>query len=151
MKFSHLNDDGKARMVDIGGKPVQRRQATAAAHIRLCPETIALIRENQIRKGDVLAVARVAAIAGAKRTAELIPLCHNIPIDHVEVQFTVGDSGIEIIAAASTEAKTGIEMEALNAAAIAALTIYDMCKAVDKQMIIGDLRLLSKEKHDLHG
>jgi cyclic pyranopterin phosphate synthase len=133
-------------MVDIGSKPVSRRTARAAGRIRLRPETVALIKDNQIRKGDVLAAARIAAISGAKRTSELIPLCHNIPIDVVDVRFEIKADGIVIEARAACEARTGIEMEALTAVAVAALTIYDMCKAVDKTMVIEDIRLLEKTK-----
>jgi len=147
-RLSHVDESGRARMVDVSGKTPVRRTASAAATIRLDPQTVRQIRENLIRKGDVLAVARVAGISAAKRTAELIPLCHNIAIDQVQVDFTVLDEAIEIRCQAVCTDKTGIEMEALTGAAVAALTIYDMCKAVDHGMLIGDLRLLEKTKAD---
>ena len=146
--FSHLDDTGKARMVDVSGKPKVRRTARAEGRIHLHPETLERIRENLIEKGDVLAAAKLAGIAGAKRTAQLIPLCHNIAIDWVDVQFELQRDSIRITATAVCTDKTGIEMEALTAVSIAALTIYDMCKAVDKNMAIGDIRLLEKVKGD---
>jgi cyclic pyranopterin phosphate synthase len=146
--FSHLDDSGKARMVDVSAKPKVRRTARAEGRIHLHPETLERIRENLIQKGDALAAARLAGIAGAKRTAQLIPLCHNIAIDWVDVQFELQRDSIRITAAAVCTDKTGIEMEALTAVSIAALTIYDMCKAVDKDMAIGDIRLLEKVKED---
>jgi cyclic pyranopterin phosphate synthase len=146
--FSHLDDTGKARMVDVSGKPKVRRTARAEGRIHLHPETLERIRENLIEKGDVLAAAKLAGIAGAKRTAQLIPLCHNIAIDWVDVQFELQRDSIRITATAVCTDKTGIEMEALTAVSIAALTIYDMCKAVDKNMAIGDIRLLEKVKED---
>lgn len=147
MALTHVGPAGEAKMVDVGGKPISRRTARAAGRIRLAPETVALIRDNQIKKGDVLAAARIAAIAGAKRTADLIPLCHNIPIDVVEVSFALEPDGVAIEARAACAARTGIEMEALTAVAVAALTIYDMCKAADKTMIIENIRLLEKTKN----
>ena len=149
MALTHVGPAGEAKMVDVGSKPVSRRTARAAGRIRLRPETVELIRGNQVRKGDVLATARIAAIAGAKRTADLIPLCHNIPIDVVEVSFTLEPDAVAIEARAACEARTGIEMEALTAVAVAALTIYDMCKAADKTMVIETIRLLEKTKHDI--
>jgi len=149
MALTHVGPAGEAKMVDVGSKPVSRRTARAAGRIRLRPETVELIRANQVRKGDVLATARIAAIAGAKRTADLIPLCHNIPIDVVEVSFTLEPDAVAIEARAACEARTGIEMEALTAVAVAALTIYDMCKAADKTMVIETIRLLEKTKHDI--
>jgi molybdenum cofactor biosynthesis protein MoaC len=146
--FSHLDDTGKARMVDVSAKPKVRRTARAEGRIHLHPETLERIRENLIEKGDVLAAAKLAGIAGAKRTAQLIPLCHNIAIDWVDVQFELQRDSILITATAVCTDKTGIEMEALTAVSIAALTIYDMCKAVDKDMEIGDIRLLEKVKED---
>jgi cyclic pyranopterin phosphate synthase len=147
MALTHVGAAGEAKMVDVGRKPVSRRTARAAGRIKLRPETLALIKDNLIQKGDVLAAARIAAITGAKRTSELIPLCHNIPIDVVDVRFELKAGGIAIEARAACEARTGIEMEALTAVAIAALTIYDMCKAVDKTMVIEDIRLLEKTKN----
>jgi cyclic pyranopterin phosphate synthase len=151
MKLSHTDDRGRARMVDIGEKPVSRRRAVASGRIGLQPETIELIRQNAIQKGDVLAVARVAGIGGGKRAAELIPLCHNIPIDSIAVDFRFEPAGIRIEATAAAAARTGAEMEALTAVALAALAIYDMCKAVDKKMVIGEIRLEEKTKHALPG
>ena len=149
MTLTHVSDSGEARMVDVSGKAVVHRKATASGRIRLEPETIALIRKHQIKKGEVLAVARVAAICGAKKTSELIPLCHNIPINQIGVDFTMGKDFIEITAKAVCDAKTGIEMEALTAVSIAALTIYDMCKAVDKNMWIGGITLKEKSKNEI--
>jgi cyclic pyranopterin phosphate synthase len=146
MPLSHVDEEGRARQVDVSGKPEVPRRASAFARVRLAPETVRLIRDNQMRKGDVLAVAQIAGIAAAKRTAELIPLCHNIPIDRVEVRCAVTEGGVEIRSEAACTARTGIEMEALTAAAVAALTVYDMCKAVDKGMVIEEVRLLSKSK-----
>lgn len=145
-RLSHVDESGRARMVDVSGKPRVRRTATAAATIALAPRTVQLVRENLIQKGDVLAVARVAGIAAAKRASELIPLCHNIAIDHVEVGFTLQEAAIDIRCRAVCTDKTGIEMEVLTGAAVAALSIYDMCKAVDRGMVIGELRLLEKTK-----
>ena len=146
--FTHVDDSGKARMVDVSAKPKVRRTARAEGRIFLRPETLERIRENLIDKGDVLAAAKLAGIAGAKRTAQLIPLCHNIAIDWVDVQFELQQDSIRITAMAVCTDKTGIEMEALTAVSVAALTIYDMCKAVDDDMSIGDIRLLEKVKED---
>ncbi len=151
MELSHLNEKGEARMVDVSGKSVQRRWARAEGKIVLQPQTLALIRDQRVPKGDVLAVARVAGIAAAKKTSDLIPLTHNLPLDRVEIGFEFAADGIRITAEASCDAKTGVEMEALSAVAVAALTIYDMCKAVDKQMRIDAIRLLEKRKRDLPG
>jgi cyclic pyranopterin phosphate synthase len=144
--FSHLDDSGNARMVDVSAKPRVRRAARAAGRIFLSPETVRRIRENLIEKGDVLAAARIAGIAGAKRTAELIPLCHKITIDWVDIQFELEQDSIRITGTAVCTDRTGIEMEALTAVSVAALTIYDMCKAVDSGMSIGEIRLLEKSK-----
>ena len=144
--FSHLDDTGEARMVDVGAKPVQSRTATAAAELHCLPATIAQLKERALPKGDVLAVARIAGIQAAKRTAELIPLCHSLPLDKVEVDFSVAHDRISISVTAKTGAKTGVEMEALTAAATAALTLYDMMKAVDKTMRIDNIRVISKTK-----
>ncbi len=133
-------------MVDVSNKPVSRRVATASGKIRLRPATIRLIRRNRIAKGNVLATARVAGIQAAKRTGELIPLCHPLPVDHVDVDFEVGAREIRIVASVRIAARTGIEMEALTAVAVAALTIYDMCKAVDKSMRISEIHLVRKTK-----
>lgn len=133
-------------MVDVGHKPVQKRTAIAAARILLQPTTLQLIRDNQLAKGDVLAVARIAGIQAAKQTSALIPLCHTLPLSHVGVDFEFQEHGILITTTASTAAQTGVEMEALTAASIAALTIYDMAKAADKTMRITDVVLLEKRK-----
>ncbi|MEI6386289.1 MAG: cyclic pyranopterin monophosphate synthase MoaC [Spirochaetota bacterium] len=148
-KLSHVDGSGKARMVDVSAKPRMRRRAVARGRIGLLPSTIALVRENGIAKGDVLAVARIAGIMAAKRTAELIPLCHNVEIEHVEVSFTVEDDGIDIEATSVCTDKTGIEMEALTAVSVAALAIWDMCKAVDKSMRISDIMLVEKTKESI--
>ena len=144
--FSHLDATGTARMVDTGHKPVQRRRAIAEGFVQMAPETIAALRAQALPKGDVLTVARIAAIMAAKRTDSLIPLCHSLPLDAVEVDFSVQEDGVAIRATATTSAKTGVEMEALTAVSIAALTIYDMCKALDKAMVLQQIRLTSKTK-----
>jgi cyclic pyranopterin monophosphate synthase len=145
-KFSHLAEDGSVRMVDVSAKPIVRRVATAEAVIALQPETIAKIESNQVAKGNVLATARIAAIQAVKRTGELIPLCHTLPVQHAQIEFENRKEGIRIECQVTTAAQTGVEMEALTGAGIAALTIYDMCKAIDKRMVIFGLRLLSKSK-----
>jgi len=147
--FSHLDREGRARMVDISAKPQVKRTASAAGKIRLKPETLQAIRDKLMQKGDVLSVARVAGITAAKRTSDLIPLCHNIAIDQVSVDFSFVSDGIEIESSAVCTDKTGIEMEALTAVSVAALTIYDMCKAMDKQMCISDIQLLQKSKESV--
>lgn len=148
-KLSHVNADGKARMVDVGGKPPQRRLARATGVIALAAATRRLIRQNQLKKGDVLAVAQVAGIQAAKRTAELIPLCHPVPLDHVAVRLEIVTEGVRVEAKVSCLGRTGVEMEALTAVSVALLTVYDMCKAVDKNMRIGEIRLVEKVKHDV--
>lgn len=149
-KLTHLTGAGEAAMVDVSHKPVQLRQATARGEIRLQPATLALIEENKVSKGNVLATARLAGIMAAKKTGELIPLCHPLPINHAEVLFEIpaARDRIVITASAKVAAQTGVEMEALTAVAVAALTIYDMCKAVDKTMQITDITLVSKSKID---
>ena len=142
--FSHVDEAGDVRMVDVGGKPVQRRRAVAAATVRMAPETARRLRE--LPKGDALATAQLAGIMAAKRTSDLIPLCHPLPLSHVEVELEVGEDAVEITAAAATAAQTGVEMEALTAASVAALTVYDMAKAVDKGMVVESLRLVEKTK-----
>ena len=144
--LSHLDEAGKARMVDVSAKRPVRRSARADGSIYLGEYTLRRIKDNLIEKGDVLATARIAAIAAAKRTSDLIPLCHNIAIDWLDVQFEFQPQAIRIISTAVCTDKTGIEMEALTAVSVAALTIYDMCKAVDKDMRIGEVRLLEKKK-----
>ena len=133
-------------MVDVGGKPAQRRVACAEGFVRCARATIAALRERALPKGDVLTVAKIAAIQAAKRTDELIPLCHALPVDAVDVEFFVEDDAVRIRAQVSTTAKTGVEMEALTAVSVAALTIYDMCKAVDKAMSIEGVRVTEKRK-----
>jgi cyclic pyranopterin phosphate synthase len=150
MKLTHVDNAGKARMVDISPKPPMHREALAAGKIILAPATLKLLKKNALQKGDVLAVARVAAIQAGKKTAELIPLCHPLAINQLDVQFRIVADGVEISAKAVSEGKTGVEMEALTAVSVAALTIYDMCKAVDKSMIIGAIALLEKDKHEIH-
>jgi cyclic pyranopterin phosphate synthase len=145
-ELSHTNAIGKARMVDVAGKPDQVRTATAQGFIRLQPETVALIRENKMKKGDVLTVAEIAGVMAGKKTSELIPLCHPLAITKMEVTTEIAEVGIKVTALARCTGKTGIEMEAITAVSIALVTIYDMCKAVDKAMLIGDIRLISKTK-----
>ena len=143
-ELSHVSESGDVRMVDVGGKPVSRRRAVASARVRMAGSTTRLLRE--LPKGDAIATAQIAGIMAAKRTAELIPLCHPLPLSHVEVSIEVGEDSVEIVAAAETTAQTGVEMEALTAAAVAALTVYDMAKAVDKEMIVENVKLLEKTK-----
>jgi cyclic pyranopterin phosphate synthase len=146
MDFSHIDTEGKAVMVDVSSKPRVRRTAGATGTVLMQPETLRLIGERLLKKGDALAVARVAGISAAKRTSELVPLCHNIRIDHVSVDLALRTDGVEITSRAVCTENTGIEMEALTAVSVAALTLYDMCKAVDKQMTITDIRLTEKTK-----
>ncbi|HET6486490.1 MAG TPA: cyclic pyranopterin monophosphate synthase MoaC [Spirochaetia bacterium] len=148
MKLSHLDEQGKARMVDVSGKPRVLRTARATGTVRMAAETVRLIRENQLQKGDALAVARIAGITGAKKTSELIPLCHGIRVDQVTVDLTLGEGRVEIESRVICTESTGVEMEALVAVSIAALTLYDMCKAVDKGMTIEAVRLLEKTKEE---
>jgi cyclic pyranopterin monophosphate synthase len=142
--LSHVDETGDVRMVDVGDKPVSRRRAVAAATVRMAPETARRLRD--LPKGDALATAQIAGIMAAKRTAELIPLCHPLPLSHVGVELAVGDQAVEITASAETTAQTGVEMEALVAASVAALTVYDMAKAIDKEMVVEAVRLLEKTK-----
>jgi cyclic pyranopterin phosphate synthase len=142
--LSHVDADGSVRMVDVGGKPLSRRRALARARVTMNPGTARRLRD--LPKGDALATAQVAGIMAAKRTSELIPLCHPLPLSLVDVRLEVADDGVEITAAAETTAQTGVEMEALVAASVAALTVYDMAKAIDKDMVIGDVHLLEKTK-----
>ena len=143
-ELSHVDAAGSVRMVDVGEKPHSRRRARARAVVRMAPETARRLRE--LPKGDALATAQVAGIMAAKRTSELIPLCHPLPLTHLDVALEVGDDAVEIVATAETTAQTGVEMEALVAASVAALTIYDMAKAVDDALVVGDVRLLEKTK-----
>ncbi|MEQ1738183.1 MAG: bifunctional molybdenum cofactor biosynthesis protein MoaC/MoaB, partial [Rhodoglobus sp.] len=142
--LSHLEPDGRARMVDVGDKAVTRRSAAARGRFETTPEVMALVRGDNLPKADVLATARIAGIQGAKRTSELIPLCHPIALTSVSIDFTLSDDSIEIIATAKTTGKTGVEMEALTAVAIAGLTLHDMTKAVDPQSILGEIQLIEK-------
>jgi len=142
--LTHLDSDGRARMVDVGDKAITRRTATAGGRFSSTPEVIALVAADDLPKADVLATARLAGIGGAKRTSELIPLCHQLALSSVNVDFEIGESWIDITATAKTTGKTGVEMEALTAVSIAALTLHDMTKAVDPHSVIGDIRLLSK-------
>ena len=150
-KLSHTDTEGRARMVDVGAKPDQLREAKAIGHITLAEETISLIKENELKKGDVLTLAEVAGVQAAKKTYELIPLCHNILIDNIAVNALLDSSGVSVEAICRSHGKTGIEMEALTAVSIALLTVYDMCKAVDKGMIIDNIELKEKTKHDITG
>ena len=143
-KFSHLDEHGRAKMVDVGHKPPQLRIAVAEGFVSCQPKTIAALRAKKLPKGDVFTVAKVAAIQAAKRVDELIPLCHSLPLDAVEVNFSLKKNLVHITAEARTTAKTGVEMEALTAVSVAALTIYDMCKALDKGIVISDVRLERK-------
>ena len=145
-ELTHINNDGEASMVDVGDKDVVPRVAIASGFIRLKGSTLDLIYGQKIKKGDVLTVAKIAGISAAKKTAEMIPLCHQIPITHVSVDFTREEDGITIEAKVKTQAQTGVEMEALSAVSTTALTLYDMCKAVDKEMQIERIRLDNKEK-----
>ena len=144
--FTHFNDQGRARMVDVGEKDVTHREAVAAARVLVNRETFDLIRSGGVKKGDVLTVAQVAGIMGAKRTPELIPMCHPVQISGVDLRLTLEETrgSVEITASVRCDGRTGVEMEALTAVSAAALTVYDMCKAVQRDMVITDVRLLSK-------
>jgi cyclic pyranopterin phosphate synthase len=142
--LSHVDETGAVRMVDVGGKPVSRRRAVAHASVRMAPETAG--RLGDLPKGDALATAQLAGIMAAKRTADLIPLCHPLPLTNVEVKLEVREAAVDITAVAETTAQTGVEMEALTAVSVAALTVYDMAKAVDKGMTITDVTLVEKTK-----
>ncbi|MCU0471925.1 MAG: cyclic pyranopterin monophosphate synthase MoaC [Bacteroidales bacterium] len=144
--LTHTDKQGKAVMVDVGDKDIQTRIAKAQGHIRLNPETIILIHKNQLKKGDVMAVARIAGINAAKETGTLIPLCHNIALENIRVDLTIDTSGIAAESEIRCTGKTGVEMEALTAVSIALLTVYDMCKAVDKNMVIDKIELTEKLK-----
>jgi cyclic pyranopterin phosphate synthase len=148
MKLSHVNEQGRAQMVDVGTKPDTERVAIAQGRVQMQPETLGLIQDNALKKGDVLTVAQIAGIQAAKRTQELIPMCHPLLLSHVSLDLTAEQSEdqawVDIEATVRTRGKTGVEMEALTAVSIAALTVYDMCKAVDRAMTISDLRLVHK-------
>ena len=145
-KFSHTDESGKARMVDVGDKSHQHRTARAEGFIHLQPETIRLIRDNEMKKGDVLSVSEIAGIQAAKRTSDLIPLCHLLPLNHVSVQATLQEGGVKMESEVSCTGPTGVEMEALTAVSTALLTVYDMAKAVDQKMQIDGIRLVEKRK-----
>jgi len=145
-KLTHTDKKGKAVMVDVGDKEIQLRIAKASGHIILAAETIKLIKDNLLKKGDVLAVAQFAGISAAKQTSYLIPLCHNIVLDNVKVDLAIDSSGVSVESEVRCTGKTGVEMEALTAVSIALLTVYDMCKAVDKKMIIDNIGLTEKIK-----
>ncbi len=142
--FTHLDEHGRARMVDVGAKPETERVAVVRGSVSMSTETARAISEGSVAKGDVLAVARVAGIQAAKRTAELVPLCHPLMINSVTVSFDVGDARVDIEAMVTTVGRTGVEMEALTAVSVAALTIYDMCKSSDREMVIGEIALWEK-------
>ena len=145
-RLSHIGDDGSAQMVDVSAKEHSAREAVAAGQIRLQQDTLDLIARNKIGKGNVLTVARIAGIQAAKQTSQLIPLCHNLNLSRVEIEIATSAAGLEVKCVARTVAQTGVEMEALTGVAVTLLTIYDMCKAVDKEMQITDIRLLKKTK-----
>lgn len=148
-RLTHIGGDGRAQMVDVSAKPMSRRRAVATGKIQLQRETLELISKDQIAKGNVFATAKIAGIQAAKQTSQLIPLCHTLPLGEVKIDIVTSSKGAEVTCAAQTVAQTGVEMEALVGAMVALLTIYDMCKAVDKEMQISDVRLLSKTKHDV--
>ena len=145
-RLSHLAEDGSARMVNVGDKPVQQRRAVATGRLVCAPATLRALRQQALPKGDVLAVANIAGVQAVKQASHLIPLCHPLPIEHVELQFEVEASAIEITCTVATDAKTGVEMEALTGVSVAALTLYDMCKAVDKTMRIEGIHVVEKVK-----
>jgi cyclic pyranopterin phosphate synthase len=146
MELTHFDEAGRARMVDVSAKEISAREAVAAGEVRMRPETLAMIRDGRHAKGDVLAVAQVAGVMGAKRTADLVPMCHPLGLDAVDLAFRLDESAacVRITATIRTTGRTGVEMEALTAVTVAALAIYDMCKAVDRAMTISDIRLLRK-------
>jgi cyclic pyranopterin phosphate synthase len=149
MNLSHIDEKGKANMVDVGSKPSQIRQAKATGFIRLNPETVKLIKENQMKKGDVLTVSEIAGIQAAKQTPNLIPLCHTLMLTKVDVKATLNENGVKVDSIVKCIGQTGVEMEALTAVSVALLTVYDMCKAVDKGMIIESISLVEKTKQDI--
>jgi len=144
--FTHFNDEGRAKMVDVGEKPVSQRVAVAAGRVLVSENTFALIKSGGMKKGDVLTVAQIAGVMGAKRTPDIIPMCHPILMDGIDLKLSLDEKrlSVEIEASVSCDGRTGVEMEALSAVSVAALTVYDMCKAVQKDMVISDIRLLSK-------
>lgn len=148
-KLSHTDNTGKANMVDVGNKPIQKRTAVAQGRIKISEEAIMLIKENNNKKGDVMTISEIAGIQAGKRTHELIPLCHPLQINKIDVKAYIVESGVEVTAETACTGRTGIEMEALTAVSVALLTVYDMCKAVDKSMIIEEIKLLNKTKSDI--
>ncbi|WP_119070778.1 cyclic pyranopterin monophosphate synthase MoaC [Rubrobacter indicoceani] len=146
LEFSHIDRKGASRMVDVGEKEVVRRTARASGRVTMAPETVTLLREKALPKGDALNTARIAGVMASKKTSELIPLCHGLNITFVDVDFEVDGTGVEITAEARISDRTGVEMEALTAVSVAALTLYDMCKAVDKGMVISEVRVVEKTK-----
>ena len=148
-RLTHIGGDGRAQMVDVSAKPMSKRRAVASGRIQLRRATLELIAKDQIAKGNVFATARIAGIQAAKQTTHLIPLCHTLPLGDVKIDVVMSNEGAEVTCAAQTVAQTGVEMEALVGTTVALLTIYDMCKAVDKEMQISDVRLLRKTKYDL--
>ncbi|SCG84544.1 Molybdenum cofactor biosynthesis protein C [Proteiniborus sp. DW1] len=144
MKFTHFNESGRAHMVEVSEKNDTKRVAVAVGNIKMKKETINMIKDGLIKKGDVLSVAQIGGIMGAKKTSDLIPMCHNIFLTGADISFNILEDSIEIQSEVKTVGKTGVEMEALTAVSLAALTIYDMCKAVDKDMVIGDIKLIRK-------
>src|SRR5712691_328437 len=143
-ELSHVSEAGDVRMVDVGGKPLSRRRAVARGTVLMSRETAQRLRE--LPKGDALATAQIAGLMAAKRTSELIPLCHPLPLSHIELSLEVGNRGVEITAVVETTAQTGVEMEALTAVSVAALTVYDMTKAVDRELVVTDVKLVEKTK-----
>jgi cyclic pyranopterin phosphate synthase len=148
--LSHIDERGDARMVDVGGKHIQKRTAVARGWIWMSAATLQAIREDRIKKGNVLAVARIAGIQAAKSTPALIPLCHTLPLDSVHIEFEFQDEGLRASCRVSCQARTGVEMEALTGVSVALLTVYDMCKAIDKNMVLENIRLVEKQKEDLN-
>jgi len=150
-RFTHIGTDRSAQMVDVSDKPLSKRRAVARGRIRLQRETLDLIAKDQIAKGNVFATARIAGIQAAKQTAQLIPLCHTLPLGDVKVDIVASNDGVEVKCTAHTIAQTGVEMEALVGVSVALLTVYDMCKAVDKDMVISDVHLIRKTKERVRG
>lgn len=144
MTLTHVDSEGRSRMVDVSGKPITRRTAVASGLVRMSPATVQAIKDHRTPKGDPLEISRIAGVMGAKRTSDLIPLCHPLPLNQANVELEILSDGVLITATATTEGKTGVEMEALTAVSISALTLYDMCKAIDKSMVISDIKLESK-------
>src|SRR5215510_7487609 len=149
-RLTHISSDGRAQMVDVSAKPLSKRRAVACGKIRLQRDTLDLIAKNQIAKGNVFATARIAGIQAAKQTAQLIPLCHSLPLGEVKIEIVASNEGADVKCTAQTIAQTGVEMEALVGVTVALLTIYDMCKSVDKRMVISEVHLVQKTKERVH-